>query len=64
MNKLEKLKSQLEKANNKYSQALKKPYFTYSEQMRVAKQVENWSNKIDELEMEISELESSLSDNN
>ena len=58
--KLKGLKSQLENANKRYSQALKKPYFTYSEQMRVSKQVENWSNKINELEVKITELESFL----
>ena len=56
ISKLKKLELQLENAYARYSEAMKKPYYNLTDEKRVLKQIENWSNRIDVLELKISEL--------
>ena len=63
INKLKKLELQLENAHARYSEAMKKPYYNLTDEKRVFKQIENWSNRIDVLELKISEIAKKENDN-
>jgi hypothetical protein len=56
ISKLKKLELQLENAYARYSEAMNKPYYNLTDEKRVFKQIENWSIRIDDLELKISEL--------
>ena len=54
--KLKKLELQLENAYSRYSQAMKKPYYNLTDERRIFKQIQIWSDRIDVLEQKISNL--------
>ena len=55
MSKVDSLQKRLDNANIRLMEAYKKPYYNITDEKRVLKSIETWSNKVDELQSQILE---------
>ena len=55
MSKVDSLQKRLDNANRRLKAAYKKPYGNLTDERRVLKSIETWSNKVDELQSQILE---------